>query len=579
MSFVVSARKYRPQIFDDVVGQEHITTTLKNSILNGRVSHAYLFTGPRGVGKTTTARILAKSLNCKNPKDAEPCQECVNCKDMAEGKLMDVYEIDAASNRGIDEVRSLRESVKYKPTQGEYKIYIIDEVHMLSTESFNAFLKTLEEPPDSVVFIFATTDIHKVPATIISRCQRYDFRRIPMEVTKQQLKSIADQEEIKIDDKTLTLIAKKSDGGLRDAESFFDQTVAFCGKDITYEAVMRLLNLVDDELYFSLVTAFNNKDYTSIFKISHEIHKNGWDMLEFLDGLIEHLRNLLSVKAMGNTSLVETAEVNRPKLSEQALLFDESDLMRMISFIHRSLPELRYSGNRKIRFEMILCQLAGIEKTLTIAQLIHKVEHGHTEGDFAPVGNGPEKKKLVTEPHTKYTAQTEKQTTIDAPVQAVSTPVQPPQKENKPVFSPKVTPPPAATQPLHSATNEESSLSNQQLFTKFLEIVRKDRGVIMDEVVKRMSFKEIRLGKLYAYVYELDILHPFLEQEMDYLNAKVSETFKKPYALELEEGTTKPNVPVYSPSNSQSDTQNLPPDKQEVIDYIKTRLGGMEMVS
>ena len=212
MAYLVTARKWRPQLFVDVVGQEHITETLRNAIKNNRIAHAYLLTGPRGVGKTTTARIFAKALNCENPSDAEPCNKCSMCLDIQNLQSMDIIEIDGASNRGIDEIRTLRESVKYAPTRGKYKIYIIDEVHMLTKESFNAFLKTLEELPEHTIFIFATTDVHKVPLTIISRCQRFDFRRIQMDTIKETLAKIAEAEKIKIDDKTLTIIAKKADG-------------------------------------------------------------------------------------------------------------------------------------------------------------------------------------------------------------------------------------------------------------------------------------------------------------------------------------------------------------------------------
>lgn len=225
MNYIVTARKWRPQIFSEVVGQEHITTTLKNAILNNRIAHAFLFAGPRGVGKTTTARILAKVLNCINPQKGEPCNQCEMCQSFQSSQTLDIIEIDGASNRRIDEIRTLRESVKYAPTKGKFKVYIIDEVHMLTTESFNALLKTLEEPPEHVIFIFATTDVHKVPLTIISRCQRFDFRRIEMSAIKNLLKGIAEAEKIQIDDMALTLIAKKADGALRDAQSLFDQVI------------------------------------------------------------------------------------------------------------------------------------------------------------------------------------------------------------------------------------------------------------------------------------------------------------------------------------------------------------------
>src|SRR4030066_318994 len=273
MEFVVTARKWRPKKFSEVIGQEHITTTLQNSIRSNRIAHAYLFTGPRGVGKTSTARIFAKVLNCLNPKDTEPCNECELCKDIQNNQSLDIIEIDGASNRGIDEIRTLRESVKYAPTKGKYKVYIIDEVHMLTKESFNAFLKTLEEPPSQTIFIFATTDVHKVPLTIISRCQRFDFRRIELDTIKSLLNKIAKSEEIEIDDKTLTLIARKADGALRDAESYFDQVVAFCGKKVDSSTVTKILNLIDDEVYFKLSDAILLKDFKSVFEITNEVYK------------------------------------------------------------------------------------------------------------------------------------------------------------------------------------------------------------------------------------------------------------------------------------------------------------------
>ena len=280
-NFIVTARKWRPQKFEDVVGQEHITSTLKNAIKENRIAHAYLFTGPRGVGKTTTARILAKTLNCTNRKNSEPCNECEMCRSIQNSQLIDIIEIDGASNRGIDEIRTLRESVKYAPTHGKYKVYIIDEVHMLTKESFNAFLKTLEEPPEHVIFIFATTDVHKVPLTIISRCQRYDFRRIQLDKIKETLKMIANEEKIKIDDKTLTIIAKKADGALRDAESYFDQVVAFSQGKIDAELVTQMLNLIDEEIYFDLSDAVLEKEFKVVFQSSEKIYENGWDFGDF----------------------------------------------------------------------------------------------------------------------------------------------------------------------------------------------------------------------------------------------------------------------------------------------------------
>ena len=373
MAYVVTARKWRPQKFVEVVGQEHITTTLKNAIKDGRIAHAYLFAGPRGVGKTTTARILSKALNCLNPIDYEPCNECETCKSIQAGQLMDIIEIDGASNRGIDEVRTLRESVKYAPTRGKYKVYIIDEVHMLTKESFNAFLKTLEEPPAQTIFIFATTDVHKVPLTIISRCQRFDFRRIELDTIKSLLEKIAKSEEIEIDDKTLTLIARKADGALRDAESYFDQVVAFCGKKVDSSTVTKILNLIDDEVYFKLSDAVLAKNFKSVFEISEEIYNNGWNFTDFMDGLIEHFRNIMSVIITGNSDSIESAEIFRKKYMAYIDKFSQSDLLRLMNFLNKSGQELRFSQNQKLKIEIVLCHLIGLERTSTITEIIEGI--------------------------------------------------------------------------------------------------------------------------------------------------------------------------------------------------------------
>jgi len=250
MAYISFARKYRPQTFDEIIGQEHTCRTLKNAIKSGRVSHAYLFTGSRGIGKTSTARILAKALNCQNPTNYNPCNRCQNCIEITEGRSLDVSEIDGASNRGIDQIRDLRENVKYPPANSRYRIFIIDEVHMLTKEAFNALLKTLEEPPPHVVFIFATTEPMKVPPTILSRCQRFDFHRIPVLKIVEQLKKIANSEKVNVSDDILLLIAKKADGSLRDAESLFDQVVAFSEESPKIDEVQKLLGIIDSSYFF-----------------------------------------------------------------------------------------------------------------------------------------------------------------------------------------------------------------------------------------------------------------------------------------------------------------------------------------
>jgi len=387
MAYLVTARKWRPQLFMDVVGQEHITETLKNAIKNNRIAHAYLFTGPRGVGKTTTARIFAKALNCENPSDAEPCNKCDMCLDIQNLQSMDIIEIDGASNRGIDEIRTLRESVKYAPTRGKYKIYIIDEVHMLTKESFNAFLKTLEEPPEHTIFIFATTDVHKVPLTIISRCQRFDFRRIQMDTIKDTLAKIAEAEKIKIDDKTLTIIAKKADGALRDAESYFDQIVSFCGDDIDSEIVAKMLNLIGEEVYFKISDSILNKEFKTVFEVTNTIYENGWDFIDFINGLAEHFRNIMTIILIENTSLIETADIYKEQYLKYLGKFSKGDLLRTMNYLNKIQQELRFSQNQKLKIEIALTHLIGLEKSQTMTELISQLNSAN-----------PEKKSLLNEP-------------------------------------------------------------------------------------------------------------------------------------------------------------------------------------
>ena len=374
MNYVVTARKWRPQTFEEVVGQEHITKTLKNAIINDRIAHAYLFAGPRGTGKTTTARILAKTLNCLNSKNGEPCNKCELCNSFNTSQSLDIIEIDGASNRRIEEIRSLRESVKYAPTRGNYKVYIIDEVHMLTTESFNALLKTLEEPPEHTIFIFATTDVHKVPLTIISRCQRFDFRRISLTDIKEQLMKIAKAEKIKIDDQALTLISKKADGALRDAQSLFDQVIAFCGKDVDSNDVSQMLNLIDDEIYFKISDAILAKDFLQAFNISKDIFDNGWNYIDFMNGLIEHFRNIMSVILSKDVGLIESSEVIKKLYLSYLDKFSESDLLRILNYLTNVQSELKASSNQKLKTEIALSHLIGLESTSTISELIKKLD-------------------------------------------------------------------------------------------------------------------------------------------------------------------------------------------------------------
>lgn len=317
--YTVSARKYRPQNFETLIGQDNIATTLKNSILRGKLAHAYLFCGPRGVGKTTTARIFAKMINCSNPgKDMEPCGECESCLSFAENRSYCIHELDAASNNGVDEMKALIDKVRIPPQVGKYSVYIIDEVHMLSTAAFNAFLKTLEEPPAHAIFILATTEKHKILPTILSRCQTYDFNRITVGNIVKNLRMIATEEGITVDDESLHVIAQKADGAMRDALTIFDQSVAFCGTDIKYEDVLKNLNVLSYEHCFTLVDNFLSGNYRDALLKFDEILAKGFNSLHFVSALSSHLRDLVVSKTAGMDSLLELPDSLKQRYRQQA---------------------------------------------------------------------------------------------------------------------------------------------------------------------------------------------------------------------------------------------------------------------
>ena len=317
--YIVSARKYRPDSFGTLIGQDNIAQTLKNSILRGQLAHAYLFCGPRGVGKTTTARIFAKMINCSNPSaDMEPCGGCESCESFAEGRSYCIHELDAASNNGVEDIKTLMDQVRIPPQVGKYSVYIIDEVHMLSQSAFNAFLKTLEEPPAHAIFILATTEKHKILPTILSRCQTYDFNRITVENIVKNLRMVASNEGVTIDDESLHVIAHKADGAMRDALTIFDQTVAFCGTDVKYQDVLRNLNVLDYEYSFSLVDAFLKGDYPSALLAFDEILTKGFNALHFVAALSSHLRDLIVSKSGGLEALLELPDSLKKKYKEQA---------------------------------------------------------------------------------------------------------------------------------------------------------------------------------------------------------------------------------------------------------------------
>ena len=377
MEYIVSARKYRPLTFDSVVGQSSLTTTLKNAVSSGKLAHAYLFCGPRGVGKTTCARIFAKVINCLNPTaTGDACGECESCKAFAEGRSLNIFELDAASNNGVEQIKTLMEQTHIPPQTGKYKVFIIDEVHMLSTAAFNAFLKTLEEPPAHVIFILATTEKHKILPTIISRCQIYDFERMSVQDMVNHLKYVAENEGITYEEEALNVIAEKADGGMRDALSIFDQAASFCQGNITRQKVLEDLNMLDADNYFNIIDLALENKVSEVMLIVNSIFSHGFDGGLMINGLASHVRNVLMSSDERTTQLIEASEAQRQKYAEQAKRCTPKFLYRALKLLNQCDLNYRQSSNKRLLVELTLIQVAQITQ----------------EEDGESAGRGPKKR-------------------------------------------------------------------------------------------------------------------------------------------------------------------------------------------
>ncbi|MCY3668627.1 MAG: DNA polymerase III subunit gamma/tau [Gemmatimonadetes bacterium] len=473
MAYQVTARKWRPRQFDEVVGQEHITATLKNAVHSGRIAQCYLFCGPRGVGKTTTARILAKVLNCADPRDGNPCETCDSCKSIATSTSMNVLEIDGASNNSVDDIRELREVVRYAATEGVYKIYIIDEVHMLSTSAFNALLKTLEEPPEHVVFIFATTEVQSVPDTILSRCQRFNFRRISTGQIAAHLGMIAQAEGIAVEEGALHLLASRADGALRDAESLFDQVVSF-GSEVSQQAVVQVLGLVDRGLYFELLDAMREAAPARVLDIVARAVDEGVDIEEFVYGLVELLRHLLFAKIHGGTDELDMAEDARRRCGELAAAMEVEDLLRMMQSLLDLEADIKRSVQPRFRVEIALVHLALMGRSVDVGELLRRLQslegaaprpaaspppRGRSEQAAPPAPSNPTEQPAPPAP-SNFKEQTA-----------------PPLPND---YSEQVAPPPPAQQQVAAPAesgNAAASLSIDQVRTTWNELVNAVRAV------------------------------------------------------------------------------------------------------
>ncbi len=374
MTYEVFARKWRPQIFEEVIGQEHITQTLRNALLSNRLAHAYLFSGARGVGKTSVARILAKALNCENTHEGNPCNQCSSCIEITTGSSVNVQEIDGASNRGIDEIRNLRENIRYLPAHGTYRIYIIDEVHMLTLPAFNALLKTLEEPPAHVKFVFATTEPHKVPATILSRCQRFDFRRIPIKKLEEQIKRIAAKEGIRISEIGISIIAREAEGSMRDAESLLDQVVAFTGQKVDDSQIGAVLGVIDRDVIYNMSRAIIGGEVKSCLEIVDEVYRYGYEIKQFYREIMNHFRNLIvSLVAHDSPHLIDLPDEELAELKALATSTGVQSLVQSLNYLLSKEADLRYTNNPRIALEAILIKLSELRDYLSFDELIRKI--------------------------------------------------------------------------------------------------------------------------------------------------------------------------------------------------------------
>ncbi len=393
MGYTALYRKFRPDSFADVKGQDHIVKTLKNQITADRIGHAYLFCGTRGTGKTTIAKIFAKAVNCEHPVDGNPCNECASCRAIAAGSSMNVIEIDAASNNGVDNIREIREEVAYSPAEGKYKVYIIDEVHMLSIGAFNALLKTLEEPPSYVIFILATTEAHKIPVTILSRCQRYDFRRIAQDTIQARLEELMEQEHVEAEERALRYIAKKGDGSLRDSLSLLDQCIAFyLGETLTYDKVLEVLGAVDTEVFSDLLRKILKEDLVEVISTLEKLIMQGRDLTQFVNDFTWYMRNLMLLKASDEMEdVLDVSTENLEHLREEAAMIRSDTLMRYIRIFSELANNIRYATNKRVLLELALIKLCKPESQrdeLSLVERIRKLERRIEQLGAGVVVNG-----------------------------------------------------------------------------------------------------------------------------------------------------------------------------------------------
>ena len=512
MSYQVLSLKLRPQRFDEVVGQTHVTRTLQNAIGLDRVAHGYIFSGPRGVGKTTTARILAKVLNCKNPKDNNPCGTCVNCTEITQGSNLDVQELDGASNRGIDEMRDLREAVKYPPNNSKYRIYIIDEVHMLTREAFNALLKTLEEPPPHVIFIMATTDAHKVPATILSRTQRFDFKHISINDISEYLKQILESENIKYDTDGIRLIAQKADGSLRDSLSLLDQTIAYASDALDVETIRDVLGIIKENVFLNIIQTIEKRDHKEVIHQLSQLIDAGYAISDFISGFNEFLRNCM-IQKTGESAKLNLSE-NSLNWLQMGCRFSTADFLRMLDLSLQFESKLRFLQQPQISLEALFIKLSMMDASVDIASILS----GEVPKTISVKKPDSQKPSITTEKPDSPLVQTE--------------PMESPQPtENNPVTEKLTTPtPPAVSEPVPQQVRNLTLEDFNNSWTEIIEGLEEKNSKIAHflEEAKLSSFdgKQLLIELVNGHRFHLKTLEKDAEQIASVINDKLNQKIR-----------------------------------------------------
>jgi DNA polymerase-3 subunit gamma/tau len=512
MSYQVLSLKLRPQRFDEVVGQTHVTRTLQNAIGLDRVAHGYIFSGPRGVGKTTTARILAKVLNCKNPKDNNPCGTCVNCTEITQGSNLDVQELDGASNRGIDEMRDLREAVKYPPNNSKYRIYIIDEVHMLTREAFNALLKTLEEPPPHVIFIMATTDAHKVPATILSRTQRFDFKHISINDISEYLKQILESENIKYDTDGIRLIAQKADGSLRDSLSLLDQTIAYASNTLDVETIRDVLGIIKENVFLNIIQTIEKRDHKEVIHQLSQLIDAGYAISDFISGFNEFLRNCM-IQKTGESAKLNLSE-NSLNWLQMGCRFSTADFLRMLDLSLQFESKLRFLQQPQISLEALFIKLSMMDASVDIASILS----GEVPKTISVKKPESQKPSITTENPDSSLVQTE--------------PMESPQPtENNPVTEKLTTPtPPVVSEPVPQQVRNLTLEDFNNSWTEIIEGLEEKNSKIAHflEEAKLSSFdgKQLLIELVNGHRFHLKTLEKDAEQIASVINDKLNQKIR-----------------------------------------------------